>query len=55
MKKHSEDESKKKKSIIVLKTISLEVDPGDEDGLDEDGNAYFSRKYKNFIKRKKYF
>ena len=54
MKEHLEDESKKKKSI-ALKTISLEVDPEDEDGLDEDDIAYFSRKYKNFIKRKKYF
>ena len=54
MKEHLEDESKKKKSI-ALKTISLEVDPEDEDDLDEDDIAYFSRKYKNFIKRKKYF
>ena len=54
MKEHLEDESKKKKSI-ALKTISLEVDPEDDDGLDEDDIAYFSRKYKNFIKRKKYF
>ena len=51
---HLKDESKKKKSI-ALKTISLEVDPEDEDGLDEHDIAYFSRKYKNFIKMKKYF
>ena len=54
MKEHFDDESKTKKSI-ALKTISLEVDPKDEDDLDEDDIAYFSRKYKNFIKRKKYF
>lgn len=54
MKEHLEDESKKKKSI-ALKTISFEVDSEDEDALDEDDIAYFSRKYKNFIKRKKQF
>ena len=54
MKEQLEDESKKKKSI-ALKTISLEVDLEDEDDLDVDDIAYFSRKYKNFIKRKKYF
>ncbi|KAA0053103.1 uncharacterized protein E5676_scaffold566G00050 [Cucumis melo var. makuwa] len=41
MKEHLEDESKKKKSI-ALKTISLEVDPEYEDGLDEDDLGYFS-------------
>ncbi|TYK24240.1 UBN2 domain-containing protein [Cucumis melo var. makuwa] len=51
IKKHLEDESKKKKSI-ALKTISLEVDLKDEDDLDEDDIAYFSQKYKNFIKGK---
>lgn len=54
MKEHMEDESKKKKSI-ALKTISLEVDSEDEDALDDDDIAYFSRKYKNFIKKKKQF
>uniref|UniRef100_A0A9I9E7U1 CCHC-type domain-containing protein n=1 Tax=Cucumis melo TaxID=3656 RepID=A0A9I9E7U1_CUCME len=54
MKMHLEDESKKNKSV-ALKTIFLEVDPKDEDDLDENDIAYFSRKYKNFIKRKKYF
>ncbi|KAA0033952.1 zf-CCHC domain-containing protein/DUF4219 domain-containing protein/UBN2 domain-containing protein [Cucumis melo var. makuwa] len=52
MKEHLKDESKKKKSI-ALNTISLELE--DEDDLDEDDIAYFSRKYRNFIKRKKYF
>ncbi|TYK29684.1 zf-CCHC domain-containing protein/UBN2 domain-containing protein [Cucumis melo var. makuwa] len=54
MTEHLEDESKKKKSI-ALKTISLEVDPEDEDDLDQDDITYLSRKYKNFIKKKKYF
>ncbi|KAA0046182.1 zf-CCHC domain-containing protein/UBN2 domain-containing protein [Cucumis melo var. makuwa] len=52
MEEHLEDESKKKKSI-ALNTISLELE--DEDDLDEDDIVYFSRKYKNFIKRKKCF
>jgi len=54
IKENMEDESKKKKSI-ALKSITLEVDSEDEDVLDEDDIAYFSRKYKNFIKRKKQF
>ena len=49
-----EEESKKKKSI-ALKSITLEVDSDDEEALDEDDVAYFTHKYKNFIKRKKQF
>ena len=52
MKGHMEEESKKKKSIALK---SIKVDSEDEDVLDEDDVAYFTRKYKNFIKRKKQF
>ena len=49
-----EEESKKKKSI-ALKSITLEVESDDEEALDEDDVAYFTRKYKNFFKRNKQF
>ena len=48
------EKSKKKKSI-ALKSITLKVDSKDEEVLDEDDVSYFTRKYKNFIKRKKQF
>ncbi|XP_022157467.1 uncharacterized protein LOC111024159 [Momordica charantia] len=50
-----EDEKKKKEKSIALKAITLEVDSKGENALDEDDVAYLSRKYKNFIKRKKQF
>ena len=52
MKGHIEEESKKKKSIALK---SIKVDSEDEDVLDEDDVAYFTRKYKFFIKTKKQF
>lgn len=55
IKKNMEDEKKKKEKSIALKAITLEVDSEGENALDEDDVAYLSRKYKNFIKRKKQF
>ena len=52
MKGHMGEESKKKKGIALK---SIKVDSEDEDVLDEDDVAYFTRKYKNFIRRKKQF